>query len=334
MQKQSIARASGVFRRFLAEDPPDVRPRDALACPISRWPIRSSASRLISPLPRTCFSEPADRRPGLVQWRRMAREAGEQLARALGIDVDPLSRLGATSHRGRSKPIRSRVCRSPGARIIILDEPTSALSPPEVERLFATRSPGGPATEGMSNRPGSASNSADMHAPGEGQIADHLGRRRHLDQAPSTASAASVHALDGRELGAHLPSRSPCGGWTSSAGLLKDPRSAISGPLERRVQVAHRFPVRLQAPPQRQPGDPVGVRSRRPAPTWRLRCGARHRRARHVYRVDAGQRMRRVGRQLAAGSVVGVQVRRRSNRSARRPDQPGRGGARVAQPCP
>src|SRR5260370_5689788 len=30
---------------------------------------------------------------GLVQWRRMAREAGEQLAR-LGIDVDPLSRLG------------------------------------------------------------------------------------------------------------------------------------------------------------------------------------------------------------------------------------------------
>src|SRR5258708_30182456 len=30
---------------------------------------------------------------GLVQWRRMAREAGEQLAR-FGIDVDPLSRLG------------------------------------------------------------------------------------------------------------------------------------------------------------------------------------------------------------------------------------------------
>jgi hypothetical protein len=30
---------------------------------------------------------------GLVQWRRMAREAGEQLAR-FGIDVDPMSRLG------------------------------------------------------------------------------------------------------------------------------------------------------------------------------------------------------------------------------------------------
>src|ERR1041384_4258338 len=32
-------------------------------------------------------------RLGLVQWRRMAREAGEQLRR-FGIDVDPMSRLG------------------------------------------------------------------------------------------------------------------------------------------------------------------------------------------------------------------------------------------------
>src|SRR3954454_16616922 len=31
-------------------------------------------------------------RLGIVQWRRMAREAGEQLAR-FGIDVDPMSRL-------------------------------------------------------------------------------------------------------------------------------------------------------------------------------------------------------------------------------------------------
>src|SRR5207245_4157905 len=32
-------------------------------------------------------------RLGIVQWRRMAREASEQLAR-FGIDVDPMSRLG------------------------------------------------------------------------------------------------------------------------------------------------------------------------------------------------------------------------------------------------
>lgn len=75
-------------------------------------------------------------RMGLVQWRRMAREAGEQLAR-FGIDVDPLSRLGGLPIGLQQLIEIARVLFS-GARIIILDEPTSALSPPEVERLFAT----------------------------------------------------------------------------------------------------------------------------------------------------------------------------------------------------
>src|SRR5215469_3058432 len=73
---------------------------------------------------------------GLVQWRRMAREAGEQLAR-FGIDVDPLSRLGDLPIGLQQLIEIARVLFS-GARIIILDEPTSALSPPEIERLFAT----------------------------------------------------------------------------------------------------------------------------------------------------------------------------------------------------
>ena len=72
---------------------------------------------------------------GLVQWRRMAREAGEQLAR-FGIDVDPLSPLGDLPIGLQQLIEIARVLFS-GARIIILDEPTSALSPPEVERLFA-----------------------------------------------------------------------------------------------------------------------------------------------------------------------------------------------------
>ena len=66
----------------------------------------------------------------------MAREAGEQLAR-FGIDVDPLSRLGDLPIGLQQLIEIARVLFS-GARIIILDEPTSALSPPEVERLFAT----------------------------------------------------------------------------------------------------------------------------------------------------------------------------------------------------
>jgi ribose transport system ATP-binding protein len=73
---------------------------------------------------------------GLVQWRRMAREAAEQLAR-FGIDVDPLTRLGDLPIGLQQLIEIARVLFS-GARIIILDEPTSALSPPEVERLFAT----------------------------------------------------------------------------------------------------------------------------------------------------------------------------------------------------
>ena len=75
-------------------------------------------------------------RLGLVQWRRMAREAGEQLKR-FGIDVDPMSRLGDLPIGLQQLIEIARVLFS-GARIIILDEPTSALSPPEVERLFAT----------------------------------------------------------------------------------------------------------------------------------------------------------------------------------------------------
>src|SRR4029079_9318811 len=73
---------------------------------------------------------------GLVQWRRMAREAGEQLAR-FGIDVDPMARLGDLPIGLQQLIEIARVLFS-GARIVILDEPTSALSPPEVERLFAT----------------------------------------------------------------------------------------------------------------------------------------------------------------------------------------------------
>jgi ribose transport system ATP-binding protein len=73
---------------------------------------------------------------GLVQWRRMAREAGEQLAR-FGIHVDPLTRLGDLPIGLQQLIEIARVLFS-GARIVILDEPTSALSPPEVERLFAT----------------------------------------------------------------------------------------------------------------------------------------------------------------------------------------------------
>ena len=72
---------------------------------------------------------------GCIDWKRMLREAGEHL-RQLGITVDPRTSIGLLPLGLQQLIEISRVLFS-GARIIILDEPTSALSPPEIERLFA-----------------------------------------------------------------------------------------------------------------------------------------------------------------------------------------------------
>ena len=71
---------------------------------------------------------------GVVAWRRMADAAAEQL-KNLGLDINPRARLGDFPIGVQQLVELSRVLFS-GARIIILDEPTSALSPPEIERLF------------------------------------------------------------------------------------------------------------------------------------------------------------------------------------------------------
>jgi ribose transport system ATP-binding protein len=71
---------------------------------------------------------------GLIDWRAMRRGAAEHLAN-LGIDVDPQTPMGGLPLGLQQLVEVARVLFS-GARIIILDEPTSALAPPEVERLF------------------------------------------------------------------------------------------------------------------------------------------------------------------------------------------------------
>lgn len=72
---------------------------------------------------------------GLVSWRRMRERARRQLE-ALGINLDPAAPAGSLPLGLQQMIELARVLMS-GARILILDEPTSALSPPEVERLFA-----------------------------------------------------------------------------------------------------------------------------------------------------------------------------------------------------
>jgi ribose transport system ATP-binding protein len=70
----------------------------------------------------------------VVNWRGMNRQARAQIA-SLGLDIDPTARMGSLPVGLQQLVELSRVLFS-GAKIIILDEPTSALSPPEVERLF------------------------------------------------------------------------------------------------------------------------------------------------------------------------------------------------------
>jgi ribose transport system ATP-binding protein len=110
--------------------------RDARAAGIAMVHQELSVAPDLSVAENVFLGAQPTNRFGLVQWRRMAREAGEQLAR-FGIDVDPLARLGDLPI-GLQQLIEIVRVLSSGARIIILDEPTSALSPPEVERLFAT----------------------------------------------------------------------------------------------------------------------------------------------------------------------------------------------------
>jgi ribose transport system ATP-binding protein len=73
-------------------------------------------------------------RLGRVDWSAIRRQARQQLAE-LKIDVDVERRLGSYPLVVRQMVEIARGLHS-GARVLILDEPTSALSPPETRRLF------------------------------------------------------------------------------------------------------------------------------------------------------------------------------------------------------
>jgi len=72
--------------------------------------------------------------PGLIDWRGMNVAAREQL-RTLGLELDVTSRLDRHPLVIRQMVEIARGLSS-GARVLILDEPTSSLSPPETDRLF------------------------------------------------------------------------------------------------------------------------------------------------------------------------------------------------------
>jgi ribose transport system ATP-binding protein len=70
----------------------------------------------------------------MVNWRRTRRTAAETLAR-VGLDLDPRARLDQLPI-GQQQLVEIARALFSGARVIILDEPTSSLSPDEVALLF------------------------------------------------------------------------------------------------------------------------------------------------------------------------------------------------------
>jgi ribose transport system ATP-binding protein len=109
-------------------------PRDARMAGIGMVHQELAAIRDLSVAENVYLSRQPLNRFGLIDWRTMRRVAAEHL-QSLHIDLDPCVPMSALPLGLQQLVEVARVLFS-GARIIILDEPTSALSPPEVERLF------------------------------------------------------------------------------------------------------------------------------------------------------------------------------------------------------
>jgi ribose transport system ATP-binding protein len=78
--------------------------------------------------------ESAYTRLGLLDRRQMRNSAGPLLQR-VGLDVDPAARLGSLSIGDQQLVAAARALRR-AASVLLLDEPTSSLSPHETARLF------------------------------------------------------------------------------------------------------------------------------------------------------------------------------------------------------
>jgi ribose transport system ATP-binding protein len=82
------------------------------------------------------FLGKAPRRWGLVDWRRM-REEAERLLRGLGLTIDVRRPAGGLGLAQQQMVELARTL-ADQARVLVMDEPTSALTGVEVEQLFAT----------------------------------------------------------------------------------------------------------------------------------------------------------------------------------------------------
>jgi len=110
-------------------------PREALARGIAMVYQELSGVGQLSVAENVCLGRQPRTRWGLVDWPRIRSRARRQL-RELDIDVDVTARLGDFPLGIRQMVEVARGIHS-GARVLILDEPTSALSAAETGRLFS-----------------------------------------------------------------------------------------------------------------------------------------------------------------------------------------------------
>jgi ribose transport system ATP-binding protein len=131
---------AGVYSDFDGEMSVDGKPvhfrsaRDALAAGIGMVHQELSTIPDLTVAENVFLGHQPVTKMGTIDWARINSEAARLIA-SLGLDIDPKTRMGSLPVGLQQLVELSRVLFS-GARIIILDEPTSALSPPEVKRLF------------------------------------------------------------------------------------------------------------------------------------------------------------------------------------------------------
>jgi ribose transport system ATP-binding protein len=131
---------AGVYHDYEGEMRVDGKPvrfrsaRDALAAGIGMVHQELSAIPDLTVAENVFLGHQPVKAGGIIDWKRINTEAARLIA-SLGLDIDPTTRMGALPVGLQQLVELSRVLFS-GARIVILDEPTSALSPPEVKRLF------------------------------------------------------------------------------------------------------------------------------------------------------------------------------------------------------
>ena len=110
------------------------RPHEALQSGIAMVYQELSGIGMLSVAENVYLGRQLTHRNGLIDWPRM-RESAQSVLQRVNLEIDITRRLGDYSLSVRQLVEIAR-CLDAGSRIFILDEPTSALSQPEKERLF------------------------------------------------------------------------------------------------------------------------------------------------------------------------------------------------------